>query len=74
MTTSSKRGPKPRVTYDGKTYTVRSYKTEIPDLAAMDRIAALIWLNQNTYPYGPGIRTRPNPLAGLGNAIRLDVR
>jgi hypothetical protein len=65
---------KPEVTYDGKTYKVRSRKTEIPDLAAMDRMAALIWLNENTYARGAGIRTRPNPLAGMGGAITLNVR
>ena len=65
---------KPEVTYDGKTYKVRSSKTEIPDLASMDRMAALIWLNENTYARGNGIRTRPNPLAGMGGAIGLTVR
>lgn len=67
-------GPKPTVTYDGKTYTVRSYSTEIPDLEAMTRTAALVWLNGNTYATGRGTRTKPNPLAGLGEVISLEVR
>lgn len=65
---------KPAVTYDGKTYKVKSRKTPIPDLAAMDRMAALIWLNEHTYPRGNGLRTKPNPLAGLGDAIKLTIR
>lgn len=64
---------KPTVTYDGVTYKVRSRKTAIPDLAAMDRTAALIWLNQNTHARGTNYR-RPNPLAGMGGAIKLNVR
>jgi hypothetical protein len=64
----SKRGPKPVVTYDGKSYTARSYNVEIPDLAAMDRMAALIWLNANTTPKGYG-RGKVN-LSG----IQLNVR
>jgi hypothetical protein len=69
-----RRLPKPRVTFDDRTYTVRSRKTEIPDFAAMDRTAVLIWLNQNTYATGRGSRTKPNPLAGMGDAIRVTVR
>ena len=42
--------------------------------ALPDRMAALIWLNENTYATGAGIRTRPNPLAGMGDAIKLNVR
>ena len=64
---------KPTVTYDGTTYKVRSRNTAIPDLAAMDRMAALIWLNENTYARGTNHR-RPNPLAGMGGAIKLNVR
>jgi hypothetical protein len=62
------------VTYDGKTYKVRKDNIEIPDLDSMERMAALVWLNQETYASGAGTRTRPNPLAGLGDAIRLEVR
>jgi hypothetical protein len=54
----SARGPKPRITYDGKTYTARRWSVEIPDLAAMDRLAALVWLAQNTTPTG---YSRPKP-------------
>lgn len=65
------RGPKPVVEYDGRTYTCKRWKVEIPDLVAMDRTGALIWLNQNTIPTGRGIRTpaRPN-LGGLNLVVK----
>ncbi|SHT14204.1 Uncharacterised protein [Mycobacteroides abscessus subsp. abscessus] len=60
------RGPKPRVEYGGRTYTTRKWSVEIPDLYAMDSLAALVWLNQNTIPTGTGIRTASAPnLRGL---------
>lgn len=61
------------VTYDGNTYKVKSDKIEIPDLTAMDRIAALMWLNRHTYARGYS-RVRPDPLAGLGGAISVTAR
>ncbi len=61
---------KPTVIYDDRVYKVRSRKTEVPDLAAMDHIAALVWLNRYTYPKGTNHR-RPAPnLSGL----KLEVR
>jgi len=65
--------PKPTVEYDGQAYKVRSRATEIPDLAAMDRLGVLIWLNRNTYAKGRS-NVKPNLLAGLGDAISLGVR
>jgi hypothetical protein len=63
-------GHKRLVTYDGIAYKVRSGKAEIPDLAAMDRMAALIWLNQNTYARGTNHR-RPAPnIAGINLEVR----
>jgi len=62
------------VSYDDRTYKVRSDTIEIPNFARMTRMGALVWLNQNTYATGSGTRTKPNPLAGLGDAIRLEVR
>lgn len=62
------RGPKPVVEFEGRYYSARSYKTEVPDFASMSRIAALLWLCQNTYPTG---YSRPNPLAGFGGAISV---
>jgi hypothetical protein len=60
----------PTVVYNGKVYKVRSRKTEIPDLDAMDRTAALIWLLRNTYPRGTNHR-RPAPnLPGLNVIVR----
>ena len=69
----SERGPMPTVTYDGKVYKLRSRKTEIPDLGAMERMAALIWINQNTTKRGAGTRTQPNPLRGLGEVLSVRV-
>jgi len=65
-------GPMPTVTYDGNTYKVRSRKTEIPDLGAMPRMAALQWLCRETYRRG--YSKAPSPLAGLAGAIGLTVR
>jgi len=62
---------KPRVTFDGKTYVVRSRTLEIPDFASMDRIAVLQWLSRNTY--ATGYSKAPNPLTGIGGAIKLKV-
>lgn len=49
----------PAVEYNGKVYKVRSRKTEIPDLAAMDGIAASMWLIRNTHPRGYSRPTAP---------------
>lgn len=58
-------GRKPRVVFDGVTYCVRSARTPIPDLAAMSRIEALVWLNRNTHARGTNFR-KPSPnLRGL---------
>lgn len=62
------------VTYNGKTYKVRKDTIEIPDLEKMTRIGALCWLNAETYPTGYGIRTAPEPLDGIGDAIKVRVR
>ncbi len=66
--------PKREVSYDGCTYKVRSNKIEIPDFDQMERMAVLVWLNRNTYPIGVGIRTRPNPLQGIGGAISVKTK
>lgn len=61
--------PMPTVTYNDKVYKVRSRKTEIPDLAAMDGIAAAMWLIRNTYPRGYSRPTAPN-LPNLALTVR----
>lgn len=66
-----RRGPKPQVEWDGCWYSVRSHKTEIPDLKAMSRFDALRWLISNTYPRG---YAKHNPLAGIGGAITVGAR
>lgn len=63
-----RRRPKRDVVWDGRTYKVRSDKIEIPDLAALPRFEALLWLVANTYATG---YSKPNPLAGLGGAINV---
>jgi len=63
------RGPKRYVNWDGSSYAVRSSKVDIPDLSAMSRFAALSWLINHTYARG---YSRPNPLAGLGGAIKVN--
>lgn len=67
----TKRGPKPQVEYDGKTYSCRCWNVEIPDLSAMDRFDALQWLCRETTPRG---YSKPNPLAGLGDIISVSIR
>lgn len=59
------------VTYDGKTYKVKSDKIEIPDFTTMSRTAALTWMCQHTYARG---YSKPNPLAGLGDVISFTAR
>ena len=44
----SRIGRKRTVTYNGRTYKIRSDKIEIPDLAAMNEFAALTWLIQHS--------------------------
>lgn len=48
---------RPTVTYEGKTYSLRSTKTDIPDLDAMSRMGALVWLNRYTVARGYSRRT-----------------
>lgn len=66
------RGPKPRVTYNGETYTCKRWKVEIPDFDQMDRTDVLFWLLRNTIPQGYSRAT--NPLAGLGSVIKVSSR
>jgi hypothetical protein len=67
------RTPKRVVEYDGDEYKVRRQDIEVPDLMAMDRLDVLIWLNRNTYGKGRS-NVKPNPLAGLGEALNLGIR
>lgn len=63
-----RRGPKRYVDWNGSSYAVKSDKIEIPDLATILRIDALLWLNANTYPRG---YSKPNPLAGFGGILSI---
>lgn len=58
------------VEYDGRTYKVRSDKVDIPDLDALERFSALIWLNQNTYATGYSTK-KQNPLEGYGGILEV---
>lgn len=44
--------PMPTVSFDGKEYSLKSRNINVPALAGMDRIGALLWLNQNTVRRG----------------------
>ena len=59
---------KREVTYDGSTYKVRSDTIVIPDFTQMQRFEALQWMCRHTYGRG---YSKPNPLQGIGSAIRL---
>jgi len=59
------------VTFDGSTYKVKKNSIEIPDFTTMTRFEALQWLCRETYPRGYSV---PNPLAGLGGAISVEVQ
>ncbi len=60
----------PTVEHNGRTYKVRSRKTEIPDFAAMDDIAVSVWLLRNTYPRGTNHRPAAPNLRGLNVVVR----
>jgi len=59
--------PKRVVQFDGTLYRVRSNTVAIPDLTQMERLAALLWLNTNTY--ARGYSRQSNPLQGYGGSI-----
>lgn len=70
MTTSrGYRQPKREVSHNGRTYKLRSNKTQVPDLAALGEFEALIWLNKNTFARGYSMPT--NPIKGMGGAITV---
>jgi hypothetical protein len=60
------------VTFEGRTYKVRSDSVEIPDFETMSAIGALVWINRHTYPRGYSRATQP--LAGLGDALSVVTR
>lgn len=62
--------PMPTVTYQGKTYKLKSRKTEVPDLEAMDSLSAHIWLNRNTTARG----YRKEPAVVLSNTIIISTK
>jgi hypothetical protein len=62
--------PMPTVTYEGKTYKLRSRKIEVPDLENMDSLSAHIWLNRNTTARG----FRKEPAVVLPNSIIISIK
>lgn len=66
--TAGVRKPKREVEWNGSWYKVKSNTVEIPDLKALPRIEALLWLNNETYARG---YSKPNPLAGYAGAISV---
>lgn len=62
--------PAREVEWNGKFYKVRG-NVEIPDLLALPRFTALMWLNTHTYARG---YSKPNPLAGFAGAIEVGTR
>ena len=70
MSAGRRRGPKPTVEYDGQVYSCRSYNVEIPDLSAMSRTAALVWLIQNTVKRGYSSKPAPVNLGGFKLVVR----
>lgn len=64
-----KRGPMPRVTYNGMTYSLTSRNTIVPDFSQMQNMAVLIWLNKHTRARGYQMPT--NPLIGFSNVIEV---
>jgi len=69
---TSRRGPMPTVEWDGRIYSLKSRTMSPPDLGAMSRIGALVWLNRNTYPRG--YSRGGNPLAGMAGVVNVRVR
>lgn len=65
------RQPKREAEYEGRRYKVRSDSVAIPDLTAMPRISALLWLCRETYARGH--QKPPNPLIGFGGAIKISA-
>ena len=59
---------KREVSFDGRTYKVRSDSIEIPNFDQMSRFDVLKWLLQNTYARG---YSKPNPLQGLGEVVNF---
>lgn len=63
-------GPKPIIEYEGRIYSARKYHVQIPDLDAMSRLEALVWLNQNTHKCGHSTKAPVPNLAGLTLVVR----
>jgi hypothetical protein len=59
--------PMPTVDFEGKTYSLRSRKTVIPDFSEMTSIQQLMWINKNTT--ARGYTTKTNPLAGMSHLL-----
>ncbi len=58
------------VEFNGQRYKLRSNKIDVPDLAKMERFAALRWLIANTYPKGYSMA--PAQSLAFGDAITIN--
>jgi len=67
-----RRGPMPAIEYGGNLYSLKSRDTMIPDLSKMERMEVLMWLNKNTR--ARGYSKGGNPLAGMGDVLRVNVK
>ena len=63
------RKPFPSITFEGKVYKLKRHNLEVPKLEEMERMAALMWLNQNTWPRG--YQKPAHPLTGIGGAVTI---
>lgn len=61
---------KREVEFDGTFYRVRSNTVDLPDLKAMNRFDALIWLNRHTYARGHSTKSNVN-LRGYSGAVTV---
>jgi hypothetical protein len=61
------RQPMPTVEFEGKTYSLRSRSTAAANLPKLDKISALIWLNQNATRRG---FQKPRPLIACSVGVR----
>lgn len=63
-------GPMPKVEFEGRTYSLTSRKTVVPNLFEMSSLEVHMWLIRHTRAQG---YCKPdNPLTGIGGAITVN--
>ena len=48
----SSKKPFPQIEYNGRRYTLRRKRIEVPSLAEMPSLEAALWIARNTFPRG----------------------